>query len=319
MGWEYLAQGGANLLGAGLSYITSSNLGYDARSHAHTLNEIAANNADKRTRALHRDMYSISAQMKDAKDAGLSPSLFYQGQGTIGQSGAMGAGAGGIGNPYTPVSPIDVAGIELAKAQKDKTKAETENIQEDTITKKLDNYINSTIADESIEQAKLTTQVMAANLQQTIESTKNIQWQTDFNKLTQNEQVKALVNKNNLILSEIVLNQSNAKLNDREREHYDTIFQKWQMDSYQKFVELDIYEQSVENQDEWFENQTLQLKNELEFEKDKTNKTIKLNKTSMWLNFGTDILKTTVYGFGLYASGGLSGILGTKPQPIGFR
>lgn len=130
--YSTLAQGGFNAATAGLSYVINDALQEKARDENYRYNEMAARNADQRTRALHNDLYSIKAQMQNAKEAGLSPSIFYQGQGTIGQSGAQGAGAGGVGAPYIPVSPVDMAGIELAKAQAEKTRAETDNINKDT-------------------------------------------------------------------------------------------------------------------------------------------------------------------------------------------
>ena len=130
--YSTLAQGGFNAATAGLSYLINSSLAREARDENYMYNEMAARNADQRARALYQDQYSIKAQMQNAKEAGLSPSLFYQGQGTIGQGGAQGAGAGGVGAPYIPVSPVDMAGIELTKAQAEKTKAETENINKDT-------------------------------------------------------------------------------------------------------------------------------------------------------------------------------------------
>ena len=317
MGWEYLAQAGSNLLSAGASYLVNSALGEQARRENYFYNEMAANNADKRTRALYNDQYSIQAQMKDAKEAGLSPSLFYQGQGTIGQSGAMGAGAGGVGAPYMSISPVDIANIELSKAQAEKLRAEKDNVQEDTISKKLENFITSSTTNETIEQKKLQTQQMAAELENTIAQTANFKWEYDFNVLTQNEQYKQLVNKNSQLLSEVVLNQSSAKLNDRERKHFDTILDKWQMDVYQKFVEMDIYQQSVDDQNEWFDEQAINLKEVLENQKNQFGQQIKLNRTSMWINFGTDILKTAVYGGGMIATGGLSGL--KKMPSIGFK
>lgn len=130
--YSTLAQGGFNAATAGLSYVINDALQTKARDENYMYNEMAARNADQRTRALYHDLYSIKAQMQNAKEAGLSPSLFYQGQGTIGQGGAQGGGAGGIGAPYIPVSPVDMAGIELAKAQAEKTRAETDNINKDT-------------------------------------------------------------------------------------------------------------------------------------------------------------------------------------------
>lgn len=306
------------------------NLTAQDRELNYKYNEKSAENADIRQRMLYHDLYSPKAQLQQIKEAGLSPSLMYGGAGGGGGGatphGAQGNGANGLQTGYSPIqglNALDAAQIGLITAETQKTKAETQNTEEQTISNKLQNFITSSNMGETLKQAQLQTQTMAAELQQTISTTKGIEWKNNFNEITQNEQVQALVNKNSETLSRIVLNESQAKLNDRQREHFDTIFDKWQMDIYQKFVELDIAQQNADTQEEWFEQQAILLRDRLDWEKEKYPQDLRVQKTSMWLNFGTDVLKTAVYGTGLIMSrGGLQVLsnLGNPPkQPIGFK
>lgn len=105
----------------------------DARRENYLYNEMAAEAADARTRALYNDLYSANAQLQQIKDAGLSPSVFYgDGGGISGQSGAQGAGPNGVSPNVYGLDPLAAAQIALTMAQTNKTKAETKNIDVDT-------------------------------------------------------------------------------------------------------------------------------------------------------------------------------------------
>lgn len=111
----------------------------EARAENYRFGEMAAENADARTRALYNDLYSPSALLEQYKKAGLSPSLMFGGTpGQGGMSGAQGTGASGLGTPYMPMSLIEGAQIANLKAQTEKTKAETENVKNDTALKDLE-------------------------------------------------------------------------------------------------------------------------------------------------------------------------------------
>lgn len=104
--------------------------------------EMAADNADRRTRALYGDFYSPAALKRQYQEAGLSPSLMFGGTpGQGGTSGAQGSGASGIQTQYMPLDIVNAAlgaaQIANIKAQTKKTEAETGNIQQDTVLKQL--------------------------------------------------------------------------------------------------------------------------------------------------------------------------------------
>ena len=110
-----------------------------ARKENYEYGEMAANSADKRTRALYNDFYSPEAMIEQYKAAGLSPSMMYGGTpGQGGMMGAQGTGANGPGAITYPYSITDAAQAAALFAQADKAKAETKNIEEDTILKELE-------------------------------------------------------------------------------------------------------------------------------------------------------------------------------------
>ena len=129
----------ADILGIGLGGAVQAGLGAlnnffgaqaaeEARRQNYRYNEMAAENADARTRRLYNDIYSPSAQLRQLEAAGMSPSVFYQCSGSVGTSGAQGQGTAGQATPYMPMSMIE--GAQMARMV-----AETENIQADTAVK----------------------------------------------------------------------------------------------------------------------------------------------------------------------------------------
>lgn len=154
----------------------------EARRDVYELNEMAASAADRRTRALYNDFYSPNAQLRQLREAGLSPSLaFADGISTQGMQGAQGAGAGNFA-PHTFQTDIDIAekeniqadtrkknaeasailgenerGLaEIAKlwAQAGNEKASTALLQVQTTSQEIDNFIKNSTAEFEIEKAE---------------------------------------------------------------------------------------------------------------------------------------------------------------------
>lgn len=95
--------------------------------------EMAANAADERYRKQYLNFFSPKAQLKQLKEAGLSPSVMYQGgAGAGGATAPQGGGAGGIQAPHYPTSALEAAQIGLMQAQ-------INNINEDTIAAEIEN------------------------------------------------------------------------------------------------------------------------------------------------------------------------------------
>lgn len=120
-----------------------------ARRENYQYNELAAQNADARTRALYQDLQSPSALLQQYKEAGLSPSLMFGGNGGAGaqpSTGAMGAGVAGITPTSYGISAMESAQLALIDAQTKKTEAEAKNVDTDTDKKKaeIDNIVQNT-------------------------------------------------------------------------------------------------------------------------------------------------------------------------------
>lgn len=117
---------GMNLGLGALNNYWAEKLQERARLENYKYGEMAAENADKRTRALYEDFYSPQALMNQYRKAGLSPSLMFGGTpGQGGMSGAQGSGASGLGSIFSPVSLVDQAQAAALFAQAEKTREET--------------------------------------------------------------------------------------------------------------------------------------------------------------------------------------------------
>lgn len=128
-----LSSGGGTAVAAGINalygmwqqHYAAEQADWD-RTENYRYNELAAENADARTRALYNDFYSPEALMRQYKAAGLSPSMMFGGTpGQGGTSGAMGAGAHGPQTMFSPSSLVDAAQAAALFAQAEKTKEET--------------------------------------------------------------------------------------------------------------------------------------------------------------------------------------------------
>lgn len=101
----------------------------DARWENYLYNEMAADKADMRTRALYNDLYSPAAKIEQLKAAGLSPSLVAgEAAGAQGATaGAQGQGAAGIATQtfgMPPASMMEIANATLALSEARKVNAE---------------------------------------------------------------------------------------------------------------------------------------------------------------------------------------------------
>ena len=152
---EAITNGIFNLIGAGLNAIATKRQeqrqqNYNLQSMyqqnqynqqnmhlQHNLNEQSANNAMKRSIDLYNLTQSPAAKLKQLQDAGLSPALLGNGNGT-GGSTPSGAQAPGTGLPSTTAlqniarNPLENATMALTFAQTKKTLAEAESINKET-------------------------------------------------------------------------------------------------------------------------------------------------------------------------------------------
>lgn len=137
---DYFGNLGSNVIGGAFNGLSSVLLGKYNASLNYKYGEMAAEQADKRQRALYEDYLSPAARIMQLKEAGLSPSLFADGAGggSMGlEQGAQGTGASGMGLPTGVISPESLAQIELLKSQTRKNDAQTQNLDKDTDLKVL--------------------------------------------------------------------------------------------------------------------------------------------------------------------------------------
>lgn len=124
--------------------------------------EMAADNADTRTRALYNDYESPQALLRQYKEAGISPSIMLGNGGTSGQNvpnGAQGNGASGNMPANAQMPYMDAVGTgnllaqtKLIEAQTRKLNAETDtelglNVRGESEIAKTQSEINKMVAD----------------------------------------------------------------------------------------------------------------------------------------------------------------------------
>lgn len=144
-----LVGGGINAMFGAFNNWLSSQFTQQDRQLNYEQNELAAQNADARTRALYQDFYSPQALMKQYKEAGLSPSMMFGGTpGQGGTPGAQAAGAAGLQTMYSPMNIIEGAQLANLKAQTEKVKAETKNIEKDTDIKTIEEEMQELMKSE---------------------------------------------------------------------------------------------------------------------------------------------------------------------------
>lgn len=117
------------LFGAGVGMLNnaiSNAYTQQGRAENYGYGEATANNATKRTKDLYESLYSPRARVEQLKEAGLSPSLMYGDNGSVGQAGAQGTGAQGPINPYTPIDPLSAAQIRNLNAEADLKEAQAD-------------------------------------------------------------------------------------------------------------------------------------------------------------------------------------------------
>lgn len=116
---DYFGNLGTSLLGGAINSIFGSMMADHNAQINYKYNEMSAEQADKRQRALYEDYMSPSARIQQLKQSGLSPSLYADGSGGGNSgmtTGAQGAGAGGVGM-HTFLDPLNLAEIKLKEAQ----------------------------------------------------------------------------------------------------------------------------------------------------------------------------------------------------------
>lgn len=281
-------------------------------------NEKAAENADKRQRAQYNDLYSPQAMMEQYAAAGLSPSMMMSGgQSAVGQSSAQGNQSAGIQGAYPSgqvIDPVQMAQIANINADTKLKENEAANVSENTTAQQIENYINATTLPQTIEKAQEELNVLVAEVSKLKAETSGINWKNAFNVITQDEQVQALINKNAELEARVIelqaqtaLHNKDVELKEQERQTLIEQCKKWQHDTAQRYIELDIYAEEQAAQEAWFEEQAYQgmkrinLDTEMfnfergekwEFEKYKVGHAIEQQWWKVGLDFGASVINS---------------------------
>lgn len=268
---------GGNLIGGAINNVWGLNMQNQARQENYEYGEQAAQNADQRTRALYKDIYSPQALMKQYKEAGLSPSLMFGGTpGQGGTSGAMGTGANGPGNTYMPMSILEGAQVAKTLAETKNVEADTknketqnENIQADTAqkwanagltkvstalteeqvkTQQWQNYITSETSRFTIGQAAAMAEEAAYSAISASFSIINAQVKAEVAEATKQAQIDQAIANVEWTNTKTLLENSNIQLNKQKIAESAAIIDKWREEVAQgwKKLEIDIYNSSTD-------------------------------------------------------------------------
>lgn len=323
-----ILQAGVNAVTGPLNNLMAAKRERTARKENYQYNEKAANNADARTRALYKDLYSPQAQMQQIQEAGLSPSIFASGgmAGKSGVSGAQGAGASGISPQTYGISPIDIAHIELTKAQTEKVKAEKDTITGDnergmaeikkllaestsmevankyteslTKTNEWKNYITSSTANYSIREAAYRSEQAAYDMQNTYWKAANEKKNFEFNEATFNTRVEKEKQTWVNLQLDALLKQSQTELNEEQRNLvkgelsmlYDTSMREW--------AKIDVQRADQEKRAELIDKEVANFERKLE----QTDKQLRISNRTSWFNNINSSIRTIAYSASCVAS-----------------
>lgn len=306
-----------------------------AREANYIYGELSANNADARTRALYNDLYSPAAQIRQLKEAGLSPSIYASGglAGKSGTSGAQGTGAHGIDPNVYGVSALEAAQIQNIKAQTEKTKAETETekgnnargkaeihklLQESinlkaanaytqsmTTAQNWQNYITENNANYTIQEAAYRSQQAAYEMQNTYWLSERTKQDFKFNQQVFETRVEA--EKQNFVNLQIEarLKGSQEKLNAQEIENlkgelamlYDTSMREWAKLDVQR-ADQEARAALIDKEVQNFERKLEQKDREL----DQKDKDLRIKNRTSWFNNINSSIRTIAYSASCVAS-----------------
>lgn len=250
----------------------------EARKENFEYNEIAAENADVRTRNLYTDFESPVAQVQQLKEAGLSPSLFYSSNGSMGgasATGAMGQGASGVSpNTFGMGAPSDLADMTLKYAEANKAQAEAdrlsgdnnrgkeeiENIIADTMGKKalaaynnimkegaeIQNAINTETFEDQVSFIHYKSENMRYSAEKMMYDAISADAFSKVNKETILPKIAQEREKVKLLQADVLFRNSSIKLNEAEVKRINAEVEKWQEELLQGWLDLQIDQQNAQ-------------------------------------------------------------------------
>lgn len=242
------------IIGAGINAISQADTNYQNLKRTETdrqLNYIygerAAEEADRRTRALYNDFYSPEALVRQYNEAGLSPSLMFGGTpGQGGMQGAHGTGAAGPQTaPYMPYSIVEAAQAAALFAQAEKTKEETKTITGDndrgaaeianilantgnvqaqtnytnlmSTFQSIENYVAENTKDMKIDEVEEQVELLKWQAKQMKWTARNSKLEFDINNATAADRIKLIHEQVGNIIADTALKITQKELTEEQK------------------------------------------------------------------------------------------------------
>lgn len=305
---------GGNAMNQAIGGAISSAYALHDRQINYKLSEQAAENAQKRQEELYNRLYSPIAKIQQLKEAGLSPSLFYENGGTQGASAPQGTGGTGIQTqiPISTFSPEQLAQAELVKSQARLNNARADELEgknasgeakvkmwlaqsgkldaernyTETLNKQADlkNYIIEQTTTYEISKAKHLAEEAAWHAELTLWEALRQEIGYNFDKETFYTKVEHEKLLNDNLYKDLLLKQSQIKLNEQQVELMIAEITKWEEEVRQQWcrvllesVDTDTRRQYMKNQDKFWDKQATNLVDRLNLDRD----IYKLNKNKI--------------------------------------
>lgn len=295
------------------------------RQQNYQYNEKAAENADKRTRALYNDFYSPAALKRQYEEAGLSPSLMFGGTpGQGGTSGAQGGGPNGPQTPFMPLSLVDAAQAAALFAQASKTKAETKTIngenergaaeiqklladagqaeaskayvEAQTRSFELQNYITEQTTDFSIQTAKYLAQRTEHEAMTAFWGAQDAKLTYDFNSETYQKRVEEVGKRVEQLGADILLKGAQKELTEEQKKQVtNSIAQAWEQLRLEG-EKIAVMKTSVENQKAYWDKAVALMEQSLTQQMEIFGKQLTFEYVNMGVKAVTSIIQAAVGG-----------------------
>lgn len=312
---------GADLIQTGINYGIQKDLTDRDRRQNYLYGEMAAKNADKRTRALYSDFYSPEALKRQYEEAGLSPSLMFGGTpGQGGMSGAQGTGANGPTTPYMPLSLLEAAQISKINAETEKTKEETAVLAGDNklgaanISKTLAeaghakaaaaaaeaeakgqeiaNYVAEATKDASIYQICEMAEQQAHATMKMYHEMRSAKVLADIDEATYGKEVQKRGEELNFLLQQIKTSKSQERLNDQQvKDLKDQILARIE-ETRIKWKAVEVQEKQATSYADWIDAQIPYIEQQIELKL----KELGIEKSRVIVDGITNLFKSIAIG-----------------------
>lgn len=300
----------------------------------HKYNEMAAENAYKRQLQYYGQTQSAQARLQDLKEAGLSPSLMGSGAfGTGGGSTPQGGGASGQGiQTYgiQQMNPLDLANLELIKAQTRKTNAEAdteggENDRGQAEIEKLKADIQEALKKAGAAEAEsqytkaLTTyqnlnntlkeMTISHDYNRIVEESKKAMWDAveamhsannaglefKWNEETFEERKKQLSEQTKLITQNMLTSKATEHLTKEQANAVQHQVNKWYLDVYNDYMKNNISAYTAYHQKNYWEKQIATLNKQIE-------QSVGVQKETTWIKAIGGLISSMIVGGSMLGS-----------------